>query len=39
MGDIPIFSTSVNRIHQVEADPDAMALAVEVLKGGLVPRY
>ena len=34
MGDMPIFSATVNRIHQVGADPDAdaMALAVEILK-------
>ncbi len=34
MGDMPIFSASVNRIHRVGADPDAdaMALAVEILK-------
>ncbi len=34
MGDLPIFSASVNRVQMVSADPssDAMQLAVEILK-------
>ena len=36
IGGIPIFSASD---HRVRADPDAMALAVKILKDGLVPRY
>jgi HD-like signal output (HDOD) protein len=34
MGDMPIFSASVNRVHMVSSNPDAdaMELAVEVLK-------
>ncbi len=38
IGGMPIFSASD---HQVRADPDAMALAlaVKILKDGLVPRY
>ena len=34
MGDMPIFSASVNRVHVVGSDPDAdaMALSMEILK-------